>query len=527
VTKGFAMSMSRARIFTALFAPLAMLLVPGVAAQTSPVPPGSAPPWVLTGSLNVPRAAHSAVALRDGRVLIAGGFDSWSKATESAEIYDPATGKWQMTGSLNHARAQHTATLLADGRVLVAGGVDSADLDSAEIYDPRTAVWSETGNLNTARVFQSATLLPSGKVLIIGGSGDYDRTRTAELYDPVSGTWSYAAPPGWARNQGNTATLLEDGKVLVAGGIVSDYDPGATPAASNAELYDWATDSWLSVGSPIVAFGHTATLLANGDVILTAGDQVVPCGGGGECMDGRYARLYDARGQTWSVVNSLANYREGQTATRLADGRVLVAGGGGYSDYSVELYDPVSRTWSQTTNLNVDRGLHSATLLADGRVLIAGGTITKYTDSEDWVPVLNVAEVYEGPATGTITAGFTGSWYDPAQNGHGLHVEVLPNNGFLAAWFTFNPAGTEQAWFVGVGNYSGNTATIDAVVQPTGGAWIPHFDPSHVVINPWGALTFTFTDCNHGHVDFSSVRGYGVGGMDLTRLTQPDGLACP
>ncbi len=127
-----------------------------------------------------------------------------------------------------------------------------------------------------------------------------------------------------------------------------------------------------------------------------------------------------------------------------------------------------------------------------------------------------------------IGPGFTGSWFDPAQSGHGLHVEVLPGHKFLAAWFTFDPAGTQQAWFMGIGTYTGNTATVTSVTQPVGGRWIPNFDPAAVVNKDWGTLTFTFTDCNHGRVDFrSTVPGYGSGSMDLTRLTQPDGLACP
>src|SRR5689334_15376315 len=77
-----------------------------------------------------------------------------------------------------------------------------------------------------------------------------------------------------------------------------------------------------------------------------------------------------------------------------------------------------------------------------------------------------------------------------------------PDNHFLAGRFTFDPSGTQQAWFIGMGTYSGNSATVDAV-QPTGGAWIPRFDPTRIVNNPWGTLTFTFKDCNHGHVDFS------------------------
>jgi len=125
-----------------------------------------------------------------------------------------------------------------------------------------------------------------------------------------------------------------------------------------------------------------------------------------------------------------------------------------------------------------------------------------------------------------IGPGVTGAWYDPAQSGHGLFVEVLSDSRFHATWFAFNPAGTTQSWFTGVGTYSGNTATIGSVEQPSGGRWIPNFDPGRIVRNSWGTLTFTFTDCNHGRVDFNSVSGYGAGGMDLRRLTQPMGLSC-
>jgi plastocyanin len=126
-----------------------------------------------------------------------------------------------------------------------------------------------------------------------------------------------------------------------------------------------------------------------------------------------------------------------------------------------------------------------------------------------------------------IGPGITGAWYDPAQSGHGLFIEVLTGNRFYASWFAFNPSGTGQAWITGVGTYSGDTATIPSVVMPTGGRWIPNFDPTQIVPNPWGTLAFTFTDCNHGRVDFNSIAGYGNGSMNLTRLTQPAGLTCP
>lgn len=136
------------------------------------------------------------------------------------------------------------------------------------------------------------------------------------------------------------------------------------------------------------------------------------------------------------------------------------------------------------------------------------------------------------PTTVPITAGFSGAWYDPAQSGHGILLQVLSGaapapDQLVAYWYTFNPEGTQQAWFGGVGPINGDTAVVP-VTQTTGGRWIPNFDPSTIVNTPWGTLTFTFSDCNHGRVDFAStVTGFGSDHMDLTRLTQLAGLSCP
>jgi plastocyanin len=132
-----------------------------------------------------------------------------------------------------------------------------------------------------------------------------------------------------------------------------------------------------------------------------------------------------------------------------------------------------------------------------------------------------------------ITGGFTGAWFDPAQSGHGLLLEVLRDdnlqkNVVQAFWFTFTPTG-EQAWFGGTGlvDDASNTAVV-TVAQTSGGQWIPNFDPGSIVQVPWGTLTFSFSDCNTGRVDFNStVSGYGSGHMDLKRLSQPIGATCP
>jgi plastocyanin len=158
------------------------------------------------------------------------------------------------------------------------------------------------------------------------------------------------------------------------------------------------------------------------------------------------------------------------------------------------------------------------------------GTFGYRCDPHAAYGMVGAVQVVEGGGGSTfvpITRGFTGAWFDPAQSGHGLFLEVLDGNQILAWWFTFNPEGTGQAWFGNVGTINGDTATVDAL-QTQGGRWIPNFDPGNVTQPSWGTLTFHFTDCSHGEVDFvSSMPGYGSGHMDLLRLTQPAGVTCP
>ena len=316
-------------------------------------------------------------------------------------------------------------------------------LDSAELYDPTTDTWTRSGSLHQGRSGHTATLLQNGKVLVAGG---YDGVSSvlpsdldsAELYDPATGTWSVTGSLN-RRRSSHTAVLLQDGRVLIVDGNTSGYCPCGAPS----ELYDPATGQWsltTNTKNLYSSLDHPSTLLASGEVLVEGGDDGV-------------------------------------------DGAVAQA----------ELYDPRTGLWSDTAWLNTGRGAHTATLLTNGQVLVAGGGD---------VGVFSSAELYTAPIA--IDASFTGSWFDPAQSGHGLMLEVLPDNRLLALWFAFDPAGDQQSWFGGVGTYSGNTATITDVALPTGGRWIPNFNPNTIVRNPWGTLTFTFTDHDHGKVDFNS-----------------------
>ena len=476
----------------------------------------TSPSWFPTGNLNTARVSHTATLLRDGKVLVVGGNGIGdSNYLDSAELYDAATGAWSVTEHTNIPRSGHTATLLPDGRVLVIGGFTgvapphSGWTDTAEIYDPATGKWNLTGTLLTTHIYPRATLLRDGKVLIAGGG--QAGFRNAELYDPITGTWSVTGSLNVPR-YAHQATQLQDGRVMVTGGLSDDDNP---VAISSAELYNPDTGTWSITGNLAVArYDAEVTLLKSGKVLIAGGE------------DGHSgfnsSELYDPATGFWISTGSLAMARAGHTTTTLQNGKVLVTGGYGVPLGStlsgVELYDSDAGTWGNTSNLSTARGRHTATVLLNGKVLVAGGF-----QSGNPPVVHNSAELYEDvtPSPGTIDATFTGAWYDPAQSGHGLFVEILPGNRLFVGWFTFNPAGTEQAWFVGVGTYSGNTATVTPVSLPTGGRWIPNFNPNQIVNNVWGTLTFTFTDADHGKVDFNSVLGYGTGSMNLTRLTRP------
>ena len=322
--------------------------------------------WTATGSLATNRDRHTATLLPNGKVLVAGGFGN-SGALASAELYDSASGTWTATGSLAHVRYFHTATLLPNGEVLVAGGFGSSYLASAELYDSANGSWSSTGGLGTARNSHTATLLPNGKVLAAGGfatGGTGGYLASAELYDPASGTWAANASMGTARST-HTATLLAAGRVLVAGGRNAG---GATGLLASAELYDPDIQTWISTGSlAIPRNSHTATLLPNGKVLVA--------GGFGGSAPLASAELYDPASGTWVATGSLGIARNSHTATLLPNGKVLVVGGSstGVVLASAELYDPASGTWAPTGSLIAARQWHTATLLPKGKVLVAAG----------------------------------------------------------------------------------------------------------------------------------------------------------
>jgi N-acetylneuraminic acid mutarotase len=349
------------QVWLAAFA-LCLVLLPQVQAQG----------FAYTDSMANTRATHTATLLTNGMVLAAGGVAETSTNNDvisSAELFNPATATWTLTGSLDTARQDHTATLLTNGLVLVAGGFNFhaglyGVLSSAELFNPATSTWTTISSMSTNRYTHTATLLNNGKVLVAGG---YNNTKgclsSAELFNPATGTWTLTGSLHTAR-QYHMATLLTNGLVLVTGGLNN-----LGGMLTSAELFNPATGTWTTTGSMnAFRYYHTATLLNNGMVLVAGG-----FGDGGSLSS---SELFDPATGTWTLTGSMNSSRQSHTATLLASGMVLVTGGNHYNFgliSSAELFDPATGTWTLTGSLNTARADHTATLLNNGCVLVAGG----------------------------------------------------------------------------------------------------------------------------------------------------------
>ncbi|WP_437815300.1 kelch repeat-containing protein [Sorangium sp. So ce1078] len=345
------------------------------------------------------------------------------------------------------------ATLLLDGTVLVTGAA------SVTRYDPSSDTWQPTApttittrpnSSERARILDghTATLLQDGRVLIAGVSPSYWTGIShlwwyTEIFDPATGAWTEAAPLNMRRS-GAAATRLLDGRVLIAGGYGSE---------SSAEVYDPVVDLWY-LAAPMSEqrpdAGLAATLLPDGRVLVAGGGAPI-------------AEVYDPAANSWSPLDAMSLPFSGLTATRLLDGRVLIAGGADDdSDWTAKIYDQVSGEWTSTGAMSGERAGHEAVLLADGRVLVTGG----------WCEGCDrfiSAEIYD-PASNTWTPA-------PSMIDAALHEQTstrLDDGRVLVAGGYLNDAsgfahGIANAWLYVPGQPPMGGVCQDGACEPDGG----------------------------------------------------------
>lgn len=329
--------------------------------------PAQAQTFVATGAMQVPRYGHTAVLLKNGDVLLAGGSDGTSLLT-SAEIYDPRSGTFHLTGSMHTARRDATGALLPDGDVLIAGGHDALGqpLRSAEIYDPKTGWFYPAGDLQDALDSIVAYRLKDGDIAVLGKSGcsttESVCTDSVEIFDPGLRSFLRAGDlPDGSGSWGFGTAQLNDGEILVIGG----YLPVGTAAVQSAELVDADHRfSYTVNGLTVVDELKPATVTLPDDTVLIAG-------GSHHSAPATIAELYhpDAGDFTFDGMSNSARIEH---LTLLHDHDVLATGGGDGFD-AAELYHMASHSFHAIAPMLTGHSGDTITLLPDGRVLIAGG----------------------------------------------------------------------------------------------------------------------------------------------------------
>ena len=427
-----------------LVSPSASAVVPTASAApptATPVPTGSPRPtpkpitsgvWMSAGTVSHDIYRGELVALPDGAAMLVGiATDDQMDETVSrmaTEVWLPGHG-WRETTPLPKMRSSFASVALQDGRVLVAGGYNELDASysSSYVFDRVTETWSKTGLMTVARTHPGAALLRDGRVLLVGGyfyapeagsigdgiilarSSTYDvevppigrALATAEVFDPTTGEWTPTGSMRYARS-GPEVVTLTDGRVLVVGSSPDDVRTDER-AFDTAEIYDPTTGRFTSVGAlPDIdykAISRLGVKLPPSAPTPGVVGSLVALSDGGAVLIGyegwwkHWAEVvrsfrFDPGDKTWRDIGRTyaAVYEPVESATRtvsrvdavvagLQDGSVLVGGGylGGRATRHVERYDPAADAWSRLPNMPQARASAMGIALADGSMVLVGG----------------------------------------------------------------------------------------------------------------------------------------------------------
>jgi hypothetical protein len=318
--------------------------------------------------------------------------------------------------------------------------------------------WVATGSLNIARDLHSGTLLQDGRVLVAGGRTaiidvTHQFTNTCELYDPDSETWSFTGSFQGPARYVQQEVLLSDGRVLVAGGTVArTVEPNEAFHTNICEIYNPATGTWSETGSLMEERANfEAIRLSDGKVLAVGG--VTESVGAATLL--KTCEIFDPTTGVWSSTGALQQTNTAVTLSLMPDGKVISVGGhGGDPDGQLsacEVYDPQTRNWSPVTSLNIGRSINhqSPIFLPDGRLLIAGGNT-----AGGGTPT---CEIYD-PSSDSWS--LTGSLLDPLRL---VVLSGLPDGNGLAieGWYGDSPQGRTQLYDPEAGMWSpGSSMTL-------------------------------------------------------------------
>jgi N-acetylneuraminic acid mutarotase len=322
--------------------------------------------WVELDSMNVARGGHAMVQLPNGNILVSGnGIDS---SHSDAEIYDFSLGKWRMTTPMNVPRVSHALILLNTGKVLAIGGYKE---QSCELYDPITESWEMTDSIPTYRWFEpSITDLADGNIMVAGGgyidssTGEDYILDNVEIYDVDKENWEIVASVNTKRMQ-HTATLLQDGRILVAGGFTKSLQ------TNKCEIYNPSINTWTTIESMNEERSyHAAILLTNGNVFVSGGNPIYPWL--------KSCEVYNVSENMWSSAGDMLAYRTGHKIYYLSEiDKLYILGGDAQPETTEdtwEIYDPISLTPVYKESFPVNMALMDNNLqMSNENIFLAGG----------------------------------------------------------------------------------------------------------------------------------------------------------
>lgn len=357
--------------------------------------------FIPTHNMNKKRYSHTSILLKDGKVLIIGGDSNNSFFADNsitAEFYDFKTQKFINMCTLTLKQPQYfdkfKAILLADGKVVI---LNSSDI---EIFDPLKNMFYSAGHLRIKRFNYAASLLPDGKILIAGGrtfesnKGGYGiASSDAEIYDPKTGssviTNSLIKP-----RFDCTAISLKNGKVIILGGQNLEYK------VNEIEIYDPKTGVF-SLGGKMLAKRNnfTATLMPDDNILIIGGLNSVakynPKTKKLTFSDGLDTEMYDSKRNIFIKSAKTNIIRSANTATLLPNGKILIIGGERNKEINTaEIYDPKINKFILTGSMHYKVSYEEATLLPNGKVLVTGGINYNNLDHGGYRKDSNKAELY-------------------------------------------------------------------------------------------------------------------------------------